>query len=1719
MKVTVLPEFHLNDWDGDKEPRLVPFYKGKRKLPALIINNLFCYLSFLIPFICYVTLFIYFKFAPFGQKSFVLFDGLSTNLSFINELNRMLHSGHIQLYSLAGKASEIYSSIAFYACSPCTLLSFLMPQKYSLSVLSFFSILRVSLGGFFAFQFFVSKSADPKLGKYDASSLFFSLLYSLSSYGLFHFSEFQYFDHFMLFPFFLIAVDKIRSKKANRLFLIVSVICILSQFYMGLMMLIFGMLYQALFTDRNNPDRFHILLNQFLYSLLACALSGITLIPGIYGLATIQSRCPDFAFTTDFFHFLLLHLPLHDPSYSSIDYGGINPYAGCIVLIFVLLHFCDTEIPFKARLKDFLVTLLLFFALCQKQFQHFSLFGHSPNSTWLPLTFLYVFWVLILFFNTFSHIRKISVWRVLISSGVPSVMTLASLKLSKATPSFISARVAVACLLTYATLIILYRIGSIKRRSFRLLIFSIATVELLANAGNSARIISLEDASDDNTLVLLSDSAEDISGLRSEVLNNLAGDIFFPATYNSRFTSNPFLNASSVYENKIGYSPLDDSMAAINALYIPTLSGETQIPNKTQYQKSLLSQETSADYTEYINTCSFPFFYLTNLSAEDIEHYRSKSTDMICDINASASILGAENELFTPTNLVFDYSASDPSHISITLIGESTYQINQSILEQTDTPDLKAQKTTFVFTPEQSGDLYLYLNKLVHFGDVEAGQTYKWNYYLPLANLDTQNLVFSIQGFYYQNSSLQKLATRLNRHSIQPSKRNVWGVEFTIPESANNNSYNHLMTAIPYRSNLPFTFYADGKKLSPYSIHSFLCIPFPKHTNTITVSVNKCPLILGLLLTLLSGFLCLLFLHSSRFVRLSERNTADLICKKIHSFNRICYDNRIYLLGFLIPFCLFYIFLLINSCAPFGSNTYFNGDAPNLWIPEQYAYSYLLKSGIPMHTFYGGGGYNTLQHNAALLLQIGYMLFSPKHYIAVMTFLVAFRIGLSSLTTIWYLSHRIIGRRADKHDIRLFIPAFSYSMSSFIILMSDYWKWMPAFAFLPLILWGMDLLMIEKKKRYYILFLSLSFFVNYYPTMFICFYLVIRFFFYRFDSFRDFVVKSVRFALSSLTVGLLNIYTLFFAFSFINTSSYSTDDAAFPDSHFFNDVFYYFRRFGFLRNSEIISWNEGDAILYIGMASVLLLLLYILTKRIPIKEKIQALLPLTILYLTLNQSVLSFLFNGLHYQHGVPNRFVFIIVFLTVTTSYDALTVLTEETPVTVILAGLIPATGIFFSYSIATNDERQLISSIFSPLLLIAYSIIMLIIIHFKKHKQLLINLLVFSTLIELSINAAHLIHLNRNSADLVTYESDDMIFMKEHYSIDSILDRICAISPVNQGYPAVNQVRTTSMTLGGAITDYQLQMSKYLGQYSYSNYIMPKSTLTPMGNALAANRYILLFNYSQLSSVTDMPLYQPCGKTENCLIYENDHAFPFGYYMPDSMLEHHNAPESIFSFWQGYADYYTPGKKLIDIQPLAPYDSTIIGQTNYYQYGKRIHDDEPYPCEISVTSPATGMLYVYNDIFIHLGDVLESDTIRYKFNATESGSSSEPTAPTAMIFHSDVFESIRREIEKYALKITSFDEEHLEGDINLPDDGYITLSMPYDNHWTAYVDGNPTEIRPLAGAFLSIKAPKGNHHITLSYSDNSWLLPLILCIAFWSIFIVVCIWKNKEHSTADLS
>ncbi len=113
------------------------------------------------------------------------------------------------------------------------------------------------------------------------------------------------------------------------------------------------------------------------------------------------------------------------------------------------------------------------------------------------------------------------------------------------------------------------------------------------------------------------------------------------------------------------------------------------------------------------------------------------------------------------------------------------------------------------------------------------------------------------------------------------------------------------------------------------------------------------------------------------------------------------------------------------------------------------------------------------------------------------------------------------------------------------------------------------------------------------------------------------------------------------------------------------------------------------------------------------------------------------------------------------------------------------------------------------------------------------------------------------------------------------------------------------------------------------------------------------------------------------------------------------------------------------------------------------------------------------------------------------------------------EAFNQLISNCRKDTLQISSYDDRHFDGTIDLDQTKLLFLSIPFDKGWKAEVDGKPAETRLVTFGMTGIVLDKGKHQVKLYY-EAPYLKTgsMVSGISFmiYALLLGVSFWKKKK-------
>ncbi|HAF26943.1 MAG TPA: hypothetical protein DCG85_06470 [Lachnospiraceae bacterium] len=898
--------------------------------------------------------------------------------------------------------------------------------------------------------------------------------------------------------------------------------------------------------------------------------------------------------------------------------------------------------------------------------------------------------------------------------------------------------------------------------------------------------------------------------------------------------------------------------------------------------------------------------------------------------------------------------------------------------------------------------------------------------------------------------------------------------------------------------------------------------------------------VIGIILSIIGVFIfIIMYFYNGReeiVFRINEGIRKICVSKKTERLYTFLWENRVYFISFLIPFLSWFTLLIVRDCMPFGINSLYDSDASATMLPSFWEFANITRSGNRYLSLSGGYGYSLYDPNPAGLF---YRMLTVLGNGGIVSFWDIFECVLAGgcgLSFAYYMTHRMFLPKADKTDIKLLIPVLAYSLNSYIVAMHVYPMWFGNVIILPLFVLGFERMMKEKKYLLYGSMLILSAVVHIQLALHACIFMVLYFFTYKFEDIKDFILKGIRFAIVSILSALPLLAIVGNVLGSTDDSAYRDSDSLFPAFGFHKNFLDQWKQYLFMSETRTVSSDNGGLNVYMGIMILLFFGFFLLSKKRTIKEKLRLLIPVIVLTLSFNGQVLSFLWNGLHYQSLVPNRYAFLMVFMLCILSFEGIKEFLEDQKdrsvyknLIIVLSGLV----IFSLITYFIGSTREIKPHMASIILIVIYGVILFVCLKKKAGMKVLSGIMASAFFIEIITGFIY-------SSNVINYDEITMYgdIDKERAVFEELKERNDDFFRVS--FPSCNFIS------GGMVYDvpsiaffssyankHQLRSADLFGYGTGVNFLKDVNDSAPPMNSMQGVRYIAVPKVSK-DFPLDIDFYDYVGETEMFFIYENKDALSLGLYMPLNVGEIADSSYNIAMLYNGISSSYLgEGKDIFDMGVIGDVEENSHHFYTDYR-GKKLSLEEAN--DLFKIYRENNVNRLENEVKMHISIrpekkgwiyLLTSEVIPLGYYDGEGDFEAEIPCPISavtiseyynyLILNEDNYNALMSRFKEMSLKDHLMKNDTITGKTSYDKEGYTMLSLAYSNDYTAYVDGKETPTEDLCENVIFIKTPAGDHEIKLIFDprkDPTRLIFSVFALALDVIILVAIAFKDKRKN-----
>ena len=366
--------------------------------------------------------------------------------------------------------------------------------------------------------------------------------------------------------------------------------------------------------------------------------------------------------------------------------------------------------------------------------------------------------------------------------------------------------------------------------------------------------------------------------------------------------------------------------------------------------------------------------------------------------------------------------------------------------------------------------------------------------------------------------------------------------------------------------------------------------------------------------------------------------------------------KRYYTLSILIPAVMILAIFLLFTITPFGNRTWLTIDLGQQYVdffsyyqdtllhhPEQFFYSFSKSIGGEMVSLWA---YYLLSPFNLLFLLI------PRSAIAMGVSLLIF-LKLVSCTVSFAV---LLDVKFKQRNWTTLLFALSYGFMSYLSANQFNVMWLDALIGLPLIILGVDALLLKRNPLYYVLPLSLTILSNYYTGYMICLFLGLYFpyaYLTANDSFswKSFIKQFGHFIFYSvLSVGLIMIILLPTFYSLLGSKGTATTIAWSLKSEY-NPLLMASKLF--IGSFDFHEMQKGYPNIFVGSLVFFSFLCYFKEKKIARSQRLYALFITVIILISFNIEIFDKLWHAGQLPNWYSYRFSFLFSFWMVFLGYQ----------------------------------------------------------------------------------------------------------------------------------------------------------------------------------------------------------------------------------------------------------------------------------------------------------------------------------------------------------------------------------------------------------------------------------------------------------------------------------
>ncbi len=877
--------------------------------------------------------------------------------------------------------------------------------------------------------------------------------------------------------------------------------------------------------------------------------------------------------------------------------------------------------------------------------------------------------------------------------------------------------------------------------------------------------------------------------------------------------------------------------------------------------------------------------------------------------------------------------------------------------------------------------------------------------------------------------------------------------------------------------------------------------------------------------------------------------------KKRTSLRDLWHNNDyMYLtLAFFIPFAIMYMLYLAMEIHPFG-----DGSVLVLDLNGQYVYffealrNFVYGDADLLYSFarsLGGEFMGIYAYYIASPLSYLVALFPKERILEALLCIFLLKTGLCGFSFGYYL-HRI-STKLNKTAIVTF--SILYALSAYAVVQQHNTMWIDALIWLPMITLGIEQLIKFGRFKLFVVSLALTVLSNFYIGYMCCIYVAIYFFYYFYANNEDdrnnpcgeknHFIKSLgrigAFSALALGIAMVIILTAYYALTFGKTTFSNPTYSLSQQFDFFDLLVKFFP------GAYDTVRPEGLPFVYCGLLTIILVPLFFMSRRFTVREKVMAGVVIAIFVISFNATTIDLVWHGFQRPNWLNYRYSFMLCFFLLVLAYRAYQYMEDNAPRTIVAVVAFLALFVIIAQKLEIAYLKDFEGVWFSLFCLGLYLVVLCMSLKddYRENTALILTILVC-----LEVFCAGL-------TNMVALD-DDVYYSKYSSYVDYMAKMRPIVEKVQENDTAFYRMEKTEHRktndnmalnirgLSNSTSTLNAETIQFLARMGYSSRSHWTKYLggTPVNDSLLGLKYII--------AAEDLSDYYTAAYTEGSYTaYLNPYALSLAYAVDSGIgeLDFEDYPNPferlntlVGAMLGGDAlPLFTPIEKgaatsdNCDVSYIAGHvkylPTSTAKEANVYYTFTAPSDDEvyfylpsEYPREVGMkvngTSFPDGFYQNETSRIVSLGKFEPGEQVRVTLTIKQDDLY---VLDKGTFFYSidmatlaDAFGQLAE--GNYHID-AEYKESHFTGTITTTAERpTVQTTLPYDEGWQVFVDGEPVEIYKTLDALIAFDTEPGTHTLELKYAPKAFTYGITCTIVSTLIFIVLCIvepfWRRRH-------